>query len=71
MIDYPVNKPHAPLPHRSSILINNRHNTPERRAGSRGAVDQGEIAVDGDDVVCAVGGYVGEGAHGAGIVVLR
>ena len=67
-INHRVNEPNTTLPLGRSILVDNRHYTPERGTRGAGAVYQRKVPVDGDDVVGAVGRDVGEGAHGAGIV---
>ena len=48
-----------------ALLVDQRDDAAEGRARGRGPVDELQRAVDGDDVVGAVGGDVGEGADGA------
>lgn len=53
-----------------TLLVDERDDTAESRRRGRGAIDQAETAVDRDNIVCTVCGYVGVPAHGLRIVVL-
>ena len=54
-----------------ALLVDERDDAAERGRRGRGAVDQAQAAVDGDDVVGAVGRHVRVATHRLRVVVLR
>jgi hypothetical protein len=63
--------PTAAFPRRNARFIDQSDDRAEDRRGGARAVNESQGAVDGDDVVCAVGGEVGARPHGLGIIILR
>ena len=64
-----VDKPNRTLSNIRSSLINDGHDGTERRRTSRSAKDKREAAIDGHNVVSAIGGNVRVGTSHHGVVV--